>query len=91
MAQEIKQQLFVLLIAFAFPEEGHTSRIHDGKMALRAYWRIEPDNYLCVDWRKLNQPYCLEMYTDGERYAVRNPRLGDQLFPVILIQGDRRR
>jgi len=55
------------------------------------YWRIEPDNYLCVDWRKLNAPYCLELYTDGDRYAVRNPRLGNQLFPVILIQGDRRR
>jgi hypothetical protein len=55
------------------------------------FWRIEPDNFLCVDWAKLNAPYCVEMYTDGSRYAVRNPRLGDQLFPVILIQGDRRR
>lgn len=55
------------------------------------FWRIEADDYLCVDWRKLSAPYCLEMYTDGDRYAVRNPRLGDQLFPVILIQGDRRR
>jgi hypothetical protein len=55
------------------------------------FWRIEPDNYLCVDWTKLNAPYCLEMYTDGSRYAVRNPRLGSELFPVILIQGDRRR
>jgi len=55
------------------------------------FWRIEPDNYLCVDWTKLNAPYCLEVYTDGNRYAVRNPRLGAELFPVILIQGDRRR
>jgi len=55
------------------------------------FWRIEPDNFLCVDWAKLNAPYCVEIYTDGSRYAVRNPRLGDQLFPVILIQGDRRR
>ena len=55
------------------------------------FWRIEPDNYLCVDWHKLNAPYCLEIYTDGKRYAVRNPRVGDELHPVILIQGDRRR
>ena len=55
------------------------------------YWRIEPDNYLCVDWQKLATPYCIEVYSDGQRYAVRNPRVGDELHPVILIQGDRRR
>jgi hypothetical protein len=55
------------------------------------FWRIEPDNYLCVDWSKLADPYCLEIYSDGQRMAVRNPRLGDELHPVILIQGDRRR
>jgi hypothetical protein len=55
------------------------------------FWRIEADDHFCVDWSKLADPYCLEVYTDGRRVAVRNPRLGDELHPVILIQGDRRR
>lgn len=55
------------------------------------FWRIEPDDYLCVEWSKLPDPYCIEVYSDGRRMAVRNPRLGDELHPVILIQGDRRR
>lgn len=54
-------------------------------------WEVSSDDKFCLTWSKRSGKNCIELYSRGDQLLMKNPRLGDDLHPLTVLNGDARK